>query len=508
MIMRNITVLFLLVLIPVLAWSQEGVIWEKRLDTYPVDRTTEAQLTTDGGYIIGGHTNKKTTLDQYATAETDVWMVKLDGEGAVDWERLVASRNKAVLKRIFQSAEEARLIRSTVINADSIASINTDEFAISQNPEPPQKIQSRMVRSSRSSYKTLEDSYSDPTFLEQEVTEIKITASQDDLWRLHLDPALQMNWNKNKLAGTERKLRSVTISAAGSTLAAGYTTKAITDDATTLGDKDFYVASYGKTGNLEWSTTIGGAKDDQIVKTIATQDGGFILGGISESGIGGTKTTKNLGGTDWWVVKIDSHGNILWQRSFGNFTDDKLTSLQELDNGDILLGGTKAIIAKNQYRTTQNGGVTEDFSIIKINKVGIVRWELELGGSGKEYLTSALQKENNEVIISGMSYADLDSGDGQEEEVSDIWVINYGIKNLESFDEILKKRFGKKRTVFRSNAAKRFNRLEYYDEQGNLLDTRYTYKIKRLALKHAEIVKGTKYIRVLSGNTAAIVDWD
>tara|TARA_R110002012_G_scaffold55398_4_gene141444 strand:- start:106197 stop:107723 length:1527 start_codon:yes stop_codon:yes gene_type:complete len=508
MIMRNITVLFLLVLLPALVWSQEGIIWEKRLDTYPVDRTTEAQLTTDGGYIIGGHTNKKTTLDQYATAETDVWIVKLDGEGVVDWERLVASRNKAVLKRIFQSPEEAKLIRSTVINADSSAIINTDEFAISQNPEPPQKIQSRMVRSSRSSYKTLEDSYIDPTFLEQEVTEIEVTASKDDLWRLHLDPALQMNWNKNQLAGTERKLRSVTTAASGSTLAAGYTTKAVIDDTTTLGDKDFYVASYGKTGNLEWSTIIGGAKDDQIVKTIATQDGGFILGGISESGIGGTKTTKNLGGTDWWVVKLDSHGNILWQRSFGNFTDDKLTSLQELDNGDILLGGTKAIIAKNQYRTAQNGGVTEDFSIIKINKVGIVRWELELGGSGKEYLTSALQKENNEVIISGMSYADSDNANGQEEEVSDIWVINYGIKNLESFDEMLKKRFGKKRTVFRSSDEKRFNRLEYYDEQGNLLDTRYTYKIKRLALKHAEIVKGTKYIRVLSGNTAAIVDWD
>ena len=506
--MRNISILFSLILLPALLWSQEGVIWEKRLDTYPVDRTTEAQITTDGGYIIGGHTNKKTTLDQYATAETDVWMVKLDGEGEVNWERLVTSRNKAVLKRIFQSPEEAQLVRSKVVITDSTASSNTDEFAISQESAPLQKIQSRVVRSSRSSYKALEDNLNDPTFLEQEVTEIEVTASKDDLWRLRLDPALLMNWNKNQAAGTKRELRSVTTAASGSILAAGYVTNTMVNDATSSGNKDFYVASYSKTGNLEWSTTIGGAKDDEITKTIATQDGGYILGGISESGVGGTKTTKNLGGKDWWVVKIDAHGNILWQRSFGNFTDDKLTSLQELDNGDILLGGTKAIIAKNQYRTAQNGGVTEDFSIIKINKVGIVRWELELGGSGKEYLTSALQKENNEVIISGLSYADADLTSDEQEAVSDIWVINYGIKNLESFEETLNKRIGRKRTVFRSSDAKRFNRLEYYDEKGNLLDTRFTYKIKRLALKHGEIVKGTKYIRVLSGNTAAIVDWD
>jgi len=508
MIMRNVLIIFLFTLFPVLVLSQEGVIWEKRLDTYQVDKTTEAQLTADGGYIIGGHTNAKTTLDQYATTETDVWMVKLDGDGVIDWERLVASRNKAVLKRIFQSPEESRLIRSAVIKTDSITSSSTDMFTIAQQPEPVQKIKSRVVRSSSSGYKIKEDNLGDPTFLEEDVAEIEVTTSKDDLWRLRLDPALLMSWNKNKLDGTERKLRSVTTTATGSTLAAGYTTKATLENPSTLGDKDFYVASYGKTGNLEWSTTIGGAKDDQVVKTIATQDGGFILGGISESGIGGTKTTKNLGGKDWWVVKIDNRGNILWQRSFGNFTDDTLTSLQELDNGDILLGGTKAVIAKNQYRTAQNGGVTEDFSIVNINKVGIVRWELELGGSGNEYLTSALQKENNEVIISGLSYADSDVTSDDQKQVSDIWVINYGIKNLESFEETLKKRFGKKRTVFRSSDQKRFNRLEYYDEQGNLLDTRFTYKIKRLALKHGDIVKGTKYIRVLSGNTAAIVDWD
>lgn len=57
-----------------------------------------------------------------------------------------------------------------------------------------------------------------------------------------------------------------------------------------------------------------------------TLDGGYILGGFSYSGISGNKSETVWGGVDnyadYWVIKIDSLGNIIWQNDIGGFKDD------------------------------------------------------------------------------------------------------------------------------------------------------------------------------------------
>lgn len=494
--------------------GQKDINWQTRLDSYPVDRTTEALLTEDGGYIIGGHI-KDEMANALASADTDVWVVKLNGEGEVDWEKLVAARNKTALRRIFETPEEAKLViknSTTASKSDKNASPDDQKktlFTIGQEEEiPTNKIQSRVVRKTQFDYKKRDD-LNDPSFLDEEVTPESITA-EDDLWMLKADPEFEILWKEDAGEGTQRTLSSIAITPAGNILAAGSSNSVDSNDPypNRSGNNDFYVTNYSPEGKLLWSKYIGGAGDDKLEKVITTQDGGYLLGGTSDSRKGQSKTVKHLGGKDWWLVKIDDQGEILWQRSYGNFTDDKLTSLQELDNGDIIIGGTKSRIAKPKYTTTQNGGVTEDFSIIKINPVGLVKWQFELGGSGREYLSSALQKKDDAIMISGVSYSSDNLMGDKEEEASDIWIINYNIKELESFEKQLNQKDKRKKTIFKSSKKKKFNRLEYYDEGGNLLDTKYTYKLRRLSLKTETIPENTYYIRVVSGNTAAIIDWE
>ena len=68
---------------------------------------------------------------------------------------------------------------------------------------------------------------------------------------------------------------------------------------------------------IEWQNTIGGNYTDQLYSIQQTTDGGYILGGWSESYISGDKTENSFGGSDYWVVKLDSIGNIQWQNTIG-----------------------------------------------------------------------------------------------------------------------------------------------------------------------------------------------
>jgi len=82
--------------------------------------------------------------------------------------------------------------------------------------------------------------------------------------------------------------------------------------------------------------------DDHDVWSLdSTLDGtGFILGGKSASPISGNKTEYSKGGFDYWAVKVNKQGNVVWNKTFGGSEDDNLYSIVETEKNKFLLGGT------------------------------------------------------------------------------------------------------------------------------------------------------------------------
>ena len=72
-----------------------------------------------------------------------------------------------------------------------------------------------------------------------------------------------------------------------------------------------------RVGEIEWQKAYGGSGSDQLSWIIQTSDGGYILVGESGSGISGNKTSVNFGFYDFWVLKLNTVGDILWQKSYG-----------------------------------------------------------------------------------------------------------------------------------------------------------------------------------------------
>src|SRR4051812_7134235 len=90
---------------------------------------------------------------------------------------------------------------------------------------------------------------------------------------------------------------------------------------------------------IVWQKTIGGSGTDELSHVSKTSDGGYIIGGTSDSNISGEKTEDSNGNEDYWILKIDSAGNIQWQNTIGGSGTDALIWIEQASDGGYIMGG-------------------------------------------------------------------------------------------------------------------------------------------------------------------------
>ncbi|MBK9320965.1 MAG: hypothetical protein IPM91_20670 [Bacteroidetes bacterium] len=144
-----------------------------------------------------------------------------------------------------------------------------------------------------------------------------------------------------------------------------------------MGGDDYWIVKIDSFGNIQWQNTIGGNDNDQLSTLQQTIDGGYILGGSSLSGISGDKTEVGYGGWDYWIVKIDSTGSIQWQNSMGGSDYDYLRSIQQTSDGGFILGGYSASNISGDKAENCLG--VFDYWIVKIDSLGNIQWENTIG---------------------------------------------------------------------------------------------------------------------------------
>src|SRR5262245_13024598 len=110
---------------------------------------------------------------------------------------------------------------------------------------------------------------------------------------------------------------------------------------------------------IEWQRSFGGSGDDVLRCVRPTSDGGFIAAGYSMSPISGNKTSTNFGLYDFWVVRTDQSGNILWDRSFGGTSYDWAFCVEQTADEGFILGGDSVSDPSGNKGSTNFGH--EDF---------------------------------------------------------------------------------------------------------------------------------------------------
>ncbi|MFO0484472.1 MAG: T9SS C-terminal target domain-containing protein, partial [Sphingobacteriia bacterium] len=145
------------------------------------------------------------------------------------------------------------------------------------------------------------------------------------------------------------------------------------------GDWDVWVMKLNADRTIQWQRTLGGNKYDALCDFYQTVDGGYILGGTSSSNVSGEKTENSRGGSDYWVIKLSATGTIEWQKTLGGSANDALYPVRQTSDGGYILGGES--ISNSSGEKTQNSRGGYDYWVVKLSATGNIEWDRTLGGS-------------------------------------------------------------------------------------------------------------------------------
>jgi hypothetical protein len=124
---------------------------------------------------------------------------------------------------------------------------------------------------------------------------------------------------------------------------------------------------------VQWDKSFGGYNADLLHSLQVTADGGYILAGEARSELSGDKTENcyNFDIEDYWVIRLNSTGNILWQKIYGGYFKDEAYSIIITKDKGYLVGGFSASNISFDKTTNSLGG--RDFWLLKLaeNTVGL-----------------------------------------------------------------------------------------------------------------------------------------
>jgi hypothetical protein len=177
-------------------------------------------------------------------------------------------------------------------------------------------------------------------------------------------------------------------------------------------------------GNKLWDKRFGGTAGDYLLGGLQTEDGGYLLGGNSESGLGGDRSQESQGSFDYWLVKIDATGNKLWDRRYGGEGYEEFRSLiQSADGGYLLAGSSFSRI--NGDKTAQNKGIA-DYWLVKTDRFGNKLWDKTFGGADNDQLRVAIPATGGSLLLAGLSFSGIGadkSEDNRGQGTPDYWIV-------------------------------------------------------------------------------------
>lgn len=172
---------------------------------------------------------------------------------------------------------------------------------------------------------------------------------------------------------------------------------------------NFFIVKLDFDGNVLWQRRYGGDQDDRLWEIIPTSDGGFLAGGYSYSGVSGDRTQPSRGDMDVWILKLDQQGQLLWERAYGGLYRDELFSMLEIPGGGYLLGCNSWSDVWMDKSEPSRG--QQDFWLIRIDNQGNKLWDKTIGGSGYDQINDLAWAPDGNVYLSGGTVSEGSTGD-------------------------------------------------------------------------------------------------
>ncbi len=222
---------------------------------------------------------------------------------------------------------------------------------------------------------------------------------------------------RNVFGGTSYDgMSSIVRTSEGGYATAGYTQSNNGDVAANQGANDFWVIKYNNRGSMVWQKNFGGTADDTARSIIQTSDGGYVIAGDTASNNG--NVSGNHGTIDMWIIKISSSGVLQWQKSLGGTGFEYAFSIvQSTDGGYAVAGRTES---NNGDVSGNQGG--NDFWVVKLSSTGTLQWQKTFGGTSGEIANSIITTADGGYAIAGTTQSNNGNVSGNQG-ANDFWVI-------------------------------------------------------------------------------------
>lgn len=149
------------------------------------------------------------------------------------------------------------------------------------------------------------------------------------------------------------------------------------------GNYDSYIVKLDNNGTILWAKTFGGSGDEYGESIVQTSDGGYAVGGYTNS--------FGAGDYDDYIAKLDASGTIQWFKTYGTPGYDYALSIkQTTDRGYVLFGSTSSF-----------GAGYNDYYIVKVDSAGLLQWSKTIGGPGGDYGSCVIQTSDGGYALSG-----------------------------------------------------------------------------------------------------------
>ncbi|WP_277016742.1 T9SS type A sorting domain-containing protein [Flavobacterium lindanitolerans] len=360
--------------------------WQKGFGGSGADLLQSIKLTPDGGFILAGTSNSPKGLHKKDDCKglEDFWIIKLNAKGAEQWQRTIGGTGQELLQSIASTSDGGYIIGGSSGSSRSEKLKNGKEDAFGKKEDSQGGL---------------------------------------DYWIVKLDNEGQIEWQKTIGGQYHDELRSIIQTADGGYMLAGSSNSTATGDKTEkrYGESDYWVIKTDKFGTIEWQKVYGGEGDEQLKTMLQTLDGNYILAGNSASETTGNKNASNKNGIDFWLLKIDSSGEILWQETYDVGKTDLLASLVENEDGSFLIGGhAMSETATDKKKDKED---INDYVAIKINEKGEEQWRKTLGSNGQDILRKAVRVRDGGYLLAGTSKGSNSRDRNSSQGRNDFWVV-------------------------------------------------------------------------------------
>lgn len=437
---RQNSIIFLILLIilnPFPGITQSAQIeWQKCLGGSDEDYAISITRSFDGGYVLAGRTSSSDFDVSGYHDNGDYWIVKTDSIGSIQWQNCFGGSFHDYPYAIKQTLDSGYIVVGESASTDGNVTGNhgfEDCWVIKLDS-------SGNLQWEKSLGGSWHDGGKDVLVLADGFLVLAVASSTDgdissnhgmfnDYWLVKLDINGTLIWEKSLGGGDSDVPFAFKETSDGGFIVGGYSNSTDFDVTGNHGSRDFWIVKTDSTGSIEWEKSLGGSGIDIANSIAITSDNGSIVAGWTISTDG--NVTGNHGGTDSWVVKLDSVGGVEWEKALGGTLNEGANSVIEYNS--LYYIGNSAFSTDGDL--TNNYG-EHDAWIVALNLQGNIQWEKTFGGSLEDNCTSILDVNNDKMIFSGYTFSN-DSDVTGNHGVSDFWLVKLSVPGIVTNSDVI-----------------------------------------------------------------------